>query len=83
MGFYQMVGRLKTAIGIKKETVSIDSQKRNDTIIDPNAHSYQELSVRTGLLHAYNSNAFSFDTARCCLLFYDWYVQKINKDKEK
>lgn len=22
------------------------------------------------------------DTAMCCLLFYDWYVQKIKKNKE-
>lgn len=25
---------------------------------------------------AYCNTSFSFDTARCCLLFYDWYMQK-------
>lgn len=83
MGFYQIVSSLKTAVDMRKKAVSNISQKHDGTIIQPNARIYQELGVRACLLHAYCSNSFSFDTARCCLLFYDWYVQKISKDKEK
>lgn len=67
---------------MKKKSVSVESQTHGDTAIQPNARDYQELSIRTGLLHAYCNTSFSFDTAMCCLLFYDWYVQKIKKNKE-
>lgn len=74
MDFHQMINRLKTPGGTKKKSVSIVSQKHGDTVVQPNAREYQELSVRTGLLHAYCNGSFSFDTARYCLLFYDWYM---------
>ena len=31
------------------------------------------------VLHSYCCNGTSFDTARCCLLFQDWYRPKIQK----
>lgn len=68
---------------MEKKSVSIDKQAHEDTAIQPNARDYQELSIRTGLLHACCNTSLSCDTARCCLLFYDWYVQKIKKNKEK
>lgn len=83
MGLCQIVSRLKTAVDIRKKTVCNDRTKHNGLITQSNDRIYQELGVRTGLLHAYCGSAFSFDTARCCVLFYDWYVQKINRDKEK
>lgn len=67
---------------MKKKSVSIDKQAHKDTVTQPNARDYQELGIRLGLLHAYCNTSFSFDTARCCLLFYDWYMQKIKKNKE-
>lgn len=82
MRFYQMISSLKTILGMGKITVSIDNQKY-DVIMQINSGIYQDLGVRTSLLHAYCRDTFSFDTTRCCLLFYDWYIQKINKDKEK
>lgn len=64
-----------------QKSVSVESQTHGDTAIQPNVRDYQELSIRTGLLHAYCNTSFSFDTAMCCLLFYDWYVQKSRRTR--
>lgn len=45
------------------------------------AMAYRDWGIRSGLLHAYCGGSFSFDTAKCCLLFYDWYLQKYNRVK--
>ena len=82
MGFFQTINNLKTARD-KENPISANSQKQNDVAIQPGSLDYQELCVRTGLLHAYCNVSFSFDTARCNLLFYDWYVQKIKKNEGK
>lgn len=55
MGFYQIVSSLKTAVDMRKKAVSNISQRHDGTIIQPNARIYQELGVRTGLLHAYST----------------------------
>lgn len=65
----------------KKKPISANCKKHNDTMIQPSPLDYQDLNVRIGLLHAYSNTSFSFDTARCNLLFYDWYIQKIKKNE--
>ena len=76
MGFFQTISN-------KKKSASADSSKCNDTTIQPSPLIYQELNIRIGLLHAHCNTSFSFDTARCNLLFYDWYTQKIKDSKKK
>lgn len=41
-----------------------------------------DLAVKSGLLHSYCYGILSSNAANLCLLFYDWYVQRINKTKE-
>lgn len=76
MGFFQTISN-------KKKSASADNSKYDDTAIQPNPLIYQELDIRIGLLHAHCNTSFSFDTARCNLLFYDWYIQKIKHNKDK
>ncbi len=53
-------------------------------IINKLESSYQSIGIRSGLLHAYCGTSSSFDAANNCLLFYDWYVQRLNKkEREK
>lgn len=62
---YQMFHSRRSAWGQEKEAVM----------------AYRDWGIRSGLLHAYCGCSFSFDTAKCGLLFYDWFVQKYNKSK--
>lgn len=66
-----MIRSLKTILGMRKITVSIDNQKHEDAIVQLNDGIYQELGIRTSLLYANCRDIFSFDPPRCCLLFYD------------
>lgn len=40
---------------------------------------HQDLAIQFAMLHSCCSGGASFDIARCCLLFNDWYRQKIQK----
>lgn len=66
---------------MEKKSVSIDKQAHKDTVTQPNACDYQELGIRLGLLHAYCNTSFSFDTARCCLLFMTGMCKKSRRTR--
>ncbi|HJB92000.1 MAG TPA: hypothetical protein H9761_01200 [Candidatus Eisenbergiella merdavium] len=58
-------------------------QETEEKTIPSDRQIQQDLAMRSAMLHGYCGNGTSFDTARCCLLFYDWYSQRIRKKLEE
>ena len=71
-------------MGLRLKKSNVESAEKNNHMTDtqefPSDRQIQhDLAMRSSMLHSYCGNGTSFDTARCCLLFHDWYWPKIQK----
>lgn len=82
MRIFKIINKHRIVRNMKKKFTYTAGQNHIDTG-QFTINNVPDLGIRIGLLHAYCNSGNSFDTARCCLLFFDWYVQKINKTKHK
>ena len=80
MTFCQLIHGMMADKGAKKEAFIGKVHDNLKACFSVYGHS--DWNIRSGMLHSWGAGGFSFDAARCDLLFFDCIMQKMNRKKE-